>query len=128
VNYYYFVEDVENGVPRILSLVERFNPEKKPENWIAHLKEHLRIVVLRRRLFMTYYTVHFTENGDTSVFQSIVRDNREDLLIRLDPQRAASVKEMIEYLLQQARPNSSEREGFTIYELATPPAELIASQ
>ena len=48
--------------------------------------------------------------------QSIVRDNREDLLLKLDTDRA--VKEMIEHLLEKARPNAAEHDGFTVFQLS----------
>ena len=72
---------------------------------------------------MTYYTVHFSNDGQLSVFQSIVRDNREDLLLKLDTDRAVIVKEMIEHLLKQARPNAAEHDGFTVFQLLAPAQE-----
>lgn len=118
VKYTYFVEDQTKGIPRILKLAEdlKGSLDSVPGNWDKLVKANLQIVVLRPEHFLSYYTVHFYAKGTPAVFQSILRDDRDDLLVKLDLNRAAEVTKMVAGLLKQATKKTNSK-GFTVLSL-----------
>jgi hypothetical protein len=95
VKYRYFVDD-NSKIERIKAiLLEAGKGTRDAERRVA---DQVSFVVLPEEHFLSFFTIHFF-SVDHTVYQSVVRDNRDDFLIRLDAGRADLTKKMIEKLL-----------------------------
>ncbi len=96
IEYVYFVETPE-GIERILTLLKRMNTEGGGSaNTMEELKARTMVVVLSADDFLTHYTVHFKQNGEFRVFQSVVDPSRNDNMEALSSIAAEQFRRVME--------------------------------
>lgn len=104
VDYVYFVAD-RRGVDRIKSLIGKLSRQASgdAESNKRKLLKNIKIVIVPFEEFRAYYTVQRCGNSYV-VYQSIVRDNRDDFIVKIEGRRSRFIVESIERLLQKSQP------------------------
>lgn len=95
VRYLYFVES-EAGVSRIEELLRLMADESGDlAGTLPTLRAHTTIVVFTPVDFLTHYTMHSRSAGTLEVFQSLIRPDRNDEIMKLSDERAKHIYAMI---------------------------------
>jgi hypothetical protein len=95
INYLYFVES-EEAVDRIGRMVQEILEEGgTSDGLVDEGMGRVRVAVSPGTDFLTFFTIHLKHDGKARVLQSVIKDNRDDMLIALDPARAEIVRQRI---------------------------------
>jgi hypothetical protein len=94
VPYRYFVESDQDKETILMCLREAGRGRGDLEEVI---RNKVSFTTLPEESFLSYFTIHFYKDT-IAVYQSVVCDNRDDFILRIDPNRARTVQRLIQKL------------------------------